>query len=67
MKWLSDGKDSFALEYEGEYVAAVSNIEQNGRRCWYWHSYVNGAEGFCDTLQQAQADAERATTPQRLQ
>ena len=65
MNWLPDGKDSFALIFEGDVVAAVSKIDREGRRGWYWHSFVSGAEGFFDTLEQSQADAEKATTSQR--
>lgn len=64
--WRSDGPNSYALRHDDEDVAATSNVERAGRRAWYWHTYVNGDEGFCETLEQAQAEAERSTLPKRL-
>lgn len=66
MSWRQTKDQSYELLVGDEEVAATSNIERDGRKGWFWHTYINGDEGFCETLEQAKAEAERSTLPHRL-
>jgi hypothetical protein len=60
MTWQPDHRGILTLWFNNDAIAAVSPISRDGSTEWYWYTYVNDRNGFCDTIDGAQAEAERA-------
>jgi hypothetical protein len=64
--WRPDHHGILTLWRNGDAIAAVSPIYYDEESSWYWYTYINAQNGFCDNLWEAQAEAERSTSPYRL-
>jgi hypothetical protein len=60
--WRPDHRGIMTLWTDERQIAAVSPIYEDEKTSWYWYAYLGTASGFCDTLEQAQAEAERSTS-----
>lgn len=63
MTWRPDHRGILTLWHNDEAIAAISPIYNDNETSWYWYTYVNAQSGFCDSFWEAQAEAERSTSP----
>lgn len=66
MVWRPDHRGILTLWRNNKAIAAISSINDDSKMSWYWYTYINAQNGFCDNLWDAQAEAERSTLPHSL-
>lgn len=66
MNWRPDHRGIMTLWHNEQAIAAISPLYDDDKTTWYWHTYINAQNGFCHTLWQAQAKAERSVSPHYL-
>jgi hypothetical protein len=66
MIWRPDHRGILTMWRNDEALAAISPIYNDDKISWYWYTYINAQNGFCDALWEAQAEAERSASPNRL-
>ena len=62
MTWRPDHRGIPTLWRNGSAIAAISPIYDDEKKSWYWYTYINALNGFCDNFWEAQAAAERSTS-----
>lgn len=66
MIWRPDHRGILTLWLNDDAIAAVTPIYDDDKTSYYWYTYINAQNGFCDNLWEAQAEAERSISPHPL-